>query len=107
MQERTQLTQKEINRDLLSGVLSLPKWWLGLVTFLTLVFLADSALAAASHYDDMLIELKQQPWHKSSTRSNVVSLENDKGLLIERMPIEVDVSVYYEQQRQRALGAAQ
>jgi Tfp pilus assembly PilM family ATPase len=74
---------------------------------LSLVFLADSALAAASHYDDMLIELKKQPWHKSSTRSNVISLENDKGLLIERMPIEVDVSVYYEQQRQRALGAAQ
>ncbi len=40
MQEHTQLTQKEINRDLLSGVLGMPKWWLGLVTFLTLVFLA-------------------------------------------------------------------
>jgi len=40
MQEHTQLTQKEINRDLLSGVLGMPKWWLGLVTLLTLVFLA-------------------------------------------------------------------
>ena len=40
MQEHTQLTQKEINRDLLAGVLGMPKWWLGLVAFLTLVFLS-------------------------------------------------------------------
>ena len=63
--------------------------------------------AAASNYEAMLNELKLQPWHKNSTRSNVVSLENDKGLLIERLPIEVDVSVYYDQQRREALEAAQ
>ena len=40
MQDHTQLTQKEINRDLLAGVLGTPKWWLGLVIFLTLVFLS-------------------------------------------------------------------
>ena len=39
MQEHIQLTQEEINRDLLSGVLGMPKWWLGAVTVLTLVFL--------------------------------------------------------------------
>ena len=39
MQEHIQLSQKEINRDLLSGVLGTPWWWLGAVTFLTLVFL--------------------------------------------------------------------
>ena len=39
MQEHVQLDQKEINESLLSGVLGMPKWWLGLVTFLTLVFL--------------------------------------------------------------------
>ncbi len=37
MQEHVQLTQKEINRDLLAGVLGMPKWWLGAVGFLTLV----------------------------------------------------------------------
>ena len=42
MQEHVQLTQKEINRDLLAGVLGMPKWWLGAVTFLTLVFLAGA-----------------------------------------------------------------
>ncbi|HIK60622.1 MAG TPA: hypothetical protein EYF98_08010 [Planctomycetes bacterium] len=73
----------------------------------TLVLLADSVQAAASNYEALLNELKLQPWHKNSTRSNVVSLANDKGLLIERLPIEVDVSVYYEQQRQDALEAAQ
>ena len=40
MQEHIQLSQKEINRDLLAGVLGMPKWWLALVTFLLLVFLA-------------------------------------------------------------------
>ena len=39
MQDHIQLSQKEINRDLLSGVLGTPKWWLGLVSFLTLVFI--------------------------------------------------------------------
>ena len=39
MQEHVQLTQKEINRDLLAGVLGMPKWWLGAVTFFGLVFL--------------------------------------------------------------------
>ena len=39
MQEHIPLTQKEINQDLLSGVLGMPKWWLGLTGFLTLVFL--------------------------------------------------------------------
>ena len=42
MQEHIQLTPKEINQDLLSGVLGTPKWWLGLVTFLLLVFLAGA-----------------------------------------------------------------
>ena len=40
MQEHVQLSQKEINSSLLSGVLATPRWWLGLVTFLTLVFLS-------------------------------------------------------------------
>ena len=39
MQEHVQLTQKEINRDLLSGVLGMPVWWLAAVGVLTLVFL--------------------------------------------------------------------
>ena len=39
MQEHVQLTQKEINRDLLSGVLGMPVWWLGAVGILTLIFL--------------------------------------------------------------------
>ena len=37
MQEHIQLTQKQINEDLLSGVLGMPKWWLPAVLFLTLV----------------------------------------------------------------------
>ena len=73
----------------------------------TLVLLAESVQAAASNYEALLNELKLQPWHINSTRSNVVSLENDKGLLIERLPVEVDVSVFYEQQRRDALEAAQ
>ncbi|MDA1349348.1 MAG: polysulfide reductase NrfD, partial [Chloroflexi bacterium] len=39
MQEHIQFTQKEINRDLLSGVLSTPKWWPPLTIFLLIVFL--------------------------------------------------------------------
>ena len=42
MQEHIQLTQREINRDLLGGVLSMPKWWLGAVTILSIVFLAGA-----------------------------------------------------------------
>jgi len=37
MQEHIQLTQKQINDDLLAGVLGMPKWWLPAVLFLTLV----------------------------------------------------------------------
>jgi len=37
MQEHIQLTQKQINDDLLSGVLGMPRWWLPAVLFLTLV----------------------------------------------------------------------
>ena len=37
MQEHTQLTQKEINEDLLKDVLGVPKWWLPAVLFLGLV----------------------------------------------------------------------
>ena len=37
MQEHIQLTQKEVNDSILAGVLGMPKWWLGAVTFLTLV----------------------------------------------------------------------
>ena len=43
MQEHVALTQREINRDLLSGVLATPKWWLAAVTILTLVFLIGMA----------------------------------------------------------------
>ena len=39
MQEHSQLTQKEINEDLLSGIFDPPKWWLPAVIFLTIVFL--------------------------------------------------------------------
>ena len=39
MQEHIQLDQKQINTDLLAGVLGMPKWWLGLVGLLTLIFL--------------------------------------------------------------------
>ena len=39
MQDHINLTQKEVNRDLLAGVLRTPKWWLPVVMFLTLVFL--------------------------------------------------------------------
>lgn len=37
MQEHIQLDQKQINEDLLAGVLGMPKWWLPTVIFLTLV----------------------------------------------------------------------
>ena len=37
MQDHIQLTQKQINDDLLAGVLGMPKWWLPAVIFLTLV----------------------------------------------------------------------
>ena len=37
MQEHIQKTQREVNRDLLAGVLGMPKWWLGAVGFLLLV----------------------------------------------------------------------
>ena len=40
MQEHIQIDQKQINNDLLAGVLGMPKWWLGAVAGLTLVFLA-------------------------------------------------------------------
>ncbi len=43
MQEHIQLTQKEINRDLLSGVLKSPKWWLPAVLVLLVVFLIGAA----------------------------------------------------------------
>ena len=39
MQEHVQLTQREINRDLLGGVLRFPWWWLPAVGFLGLVFI--------------------------------------------------------------------
>ena len=42
MQEHVQLTQREINRDLLGGVLSMPKWWLGAVAVLSVIFLAGA-----------------------------------------------------------------
>ena len=40
MQEHIQLSQKQINQDLLNGVLKTPKWWPPLTTFLLIVFLA-------------------------------------------------------------------
>ena len=39
MQDHVHLTQKEINRDLLAGVLGMPKWWIGSVAFLLLVIM--------------------------------------------------------------------
>ena len=39
MQEHIQRSQREINTDLLSGVLGMPKWWLALTAILTLIFL--------------------------------------------------------------------
>lgn len=43
MQEHSQLTQKEINKDLLSGIFDAPKWWLPAVIFLTIVFLIGAS----------------------------------------------------------------
>ena len=40
MQDHIQLDQKQINDDLLAGVLGMPKWWLPAVIFLTLVVFA-------------------------------------------------------------------
>ena len=39
MQEHVDLDQKQINDDLLNGVLSTPKWWLPAVTVLGIIFL--------------------------------------------------------------------
>jgi Ni/Fe-hydrogenase subunit HybB-like protein len=39
MQEHVQLDQKQINQELLSGVLKTPRWWLPAVIGLTIVFL--------------------------------------------------------------------
>ena len=43
MQEHTQLTQKEINEDLLKDILQVPKWWLPAVSFLGIVILVGLA----------------------------------------------------------------
>ena len=43
MQEHIQLTQKEINRDLLKGVLKTPKWWVISVLVLLAVFLTGAS----------------------------------------------------------------
>lgn len=40
MQELIYKNQREVNRDLLAGVLGLPKWWWGVVGFLLLVIIA-------------------------------------------------------------------
>ncbi|SVA66516.1 uncharacterized protein METZ01_LOCUS119370, partial [marine metagenome] len=37
MQEHEQLSQKQINDDLLRDVLTVPKWWLPAVTFLGII----------------------------------------------------------------------
>ncbi len=74
---------------------------------LSMVLLAENAQTAASNYEALLTELSQQPWYKSHTRSNVVTLNNDQGLFIDNMPIDVDVSMFYEQQRLQALEASQ
>ena len=37
MQEHEQLSQKQINDDLLRDVLTVPKWWLPAVTFLAII----------------------------------------------------------------------
>ena len=42
MQEHVQLTQREINRDLLKGVLGLPKWWLPAFAVLGLIFITGA-----------------------------------------------------------------
>ena len=43
MQEHIQLTQREINRDLLKGVLRMPLWWIGAVVVFGLIFLTGAA----------------------------------------------------------------
>ena len=42
MQEHVQLDQKQINRDLLSGIFTTPKWWIIAVSLLTIVFLVGA-----------------------------------------------------------------
>ena len=39
MQELIYKNQREVNRDLLEGVLGMPKWWWGVVGFLLLVII--------------------------------------------------------------------
>ena len=46
MQEHIQLSHKEINRDLLKGVLKTPLWWIGSVGFFGLVFLIGAGAYA-------------------------------------------------------------
>ncbi len=43
MQEHVQLDEKQINRDLLSGIFTTPKWWIIAVGLLTIVFLVGAA----------------------------------------------------------------
>ena len=43
MQEHTQLTQKEINEDLLKDILQVPKWWHPALRFLGIVILVGLA----------------------------------------------------------------
>ena len=51
MQEHTQLTQKEINEDLLKDILQVPKWWLPAVSFLGIVILVGVASFFFMIYD--------------------------------------------------------
>ena len=39
MQEHVQLDQKQINKELLNGVLEMPKWWPGALTIALLIFI--------------------------------------------------------------------
>ena len=43
MQEHTQLTQRQINEDLLDTVLSTPRWWLPATLVAILVFLIGAS----------------------------------------------------------------
>ena len=43
MQEHVQLDQKQINRELLNGVLQMPKWWPGATVIALIVFLTGMA----------------------------------------------------------------
>ena len=48
MQQHIQLSNTEINQDLLGGVLGWPKWWIALASFLALVIATGLGASAGS-----------------------------------------------------------